>query len=435
MRWVFLVAGFAAGLAVGLVFSHRETPRAARPRAPVIERLERAPGVAPLEEARRSAPDLAARDLAAPVVVEPTGDLSEKEVEDIPGHGRIEVDFKGFDGDRRAWIARTTLTGAREDDTWTPDEPGTVAPFDAVAGVCDVWWLVGPRRVGARVRVVAGRVVRVRAVEFDTAPIPHDLAVLGVHVGATWGDSLPYFGFQIDAHDDGQRFRTNCYGCANITLRPGKVTVRVGDQLTPVTLVAGRETVLEISHGAEGDVLFDPPRAGGEARLVVRPVGGRRALTRPRYTLLDRDGFLYVKAGEYEVRRTVGRGYGGGTVLGTVRVLAGRASVFRVELPPGVLEISVELPEELARKTPHVRVSLRSVVRPRPFGATAGQVEYGIVHVDQVQGKRVALEGRHLYRVRIDGLHPGKYYVDCRGAIEIVEVVAGVTRVVLRPPR
>ena len=424
MRWVFLVAGFAAGLAVGLAFSHREVPRAARSRAPAVERLERAPGVARPEEEQRSAPDLAAPDLAGPVVVvEPTGDLSEEEALDNLGYGRIEVDFDGFEGERRAWIARTTLAGARVDDDMTPDEPGTVAAFDVVSGVCDVWWLVGPRRIGTRVRVVAGRVVRLRAAEFDTPLVPRDLAVLGIHVGATWGDSLPFFDIEIDSDDDGLHLSTDRHGCVNVTLRPGNVTIKVGDQRTPVTLVAGRETVLEISHRAEGDLLFDPPRAGGDAWLNVWPVGGPTARTKPRYTMPGRDGFLYVKAGEYEVRRRVGKGYGGGTVLGTVRIVAGRASVFRVVLPPGVLEVSVELPEELARKTRYVVVSL---------GSVAG---YGVVHVDQFRVNRVALEGRHVYRARVDGLHPGKYRLDCGTAAETVDVDAGVTKVVLRPPR
>jgi hypothetical protein len=418
MRWVFLVAGLAAGLAIGLAFSHREVPRAARPRAPVIVREERAPSDTPLEETQPPAPNP-----AAPVVVEPMGELTEAEAENNPGHGRIEVDFEGFDGEHWACIARTTLSGAREDDDATPDEPGTVARFDAVSGVCDVWWLVGPRRVGTRVRVVAGRVVRLRAAEFDTPLVPRDLAVLGIHVGATWGDSLPFFDIEIDSDDDGLHVTTNEHGCVNVTLRPGNVTVKVGDQRTPVTLVAGRETVLEISHRAEGDVLFEPPRAGGNARLNVWPVGGSTARTKPHYTMPGRDGFLYVKAGEYEVRRRNGKGYGGGTVLGTVRVVAGRASVFRVVLPPGVLEVSVELPEELARETRYVVVTL---------GSVAG---YGVVFVDQVRAKRVALEGRHVYRARIDGLRPGKYVVDFGSVKETVEVGTGATSVVLRPPR
>jgi hypothetical protein len=55
--------------------------------------------------------------------------------------------------------------------------------------------------------------------------------------------------------------------------------------------------------------------------------------------------------------------------------------------------------------------------------------------LDQVQGARVAYEGRHAHFVRIDGLHPGKYRLVCGAAIETVEVGTGVTKVVLRPPR
>jgi hypothetical protein len=430
MRWVFLVAGFAAGLAVGLAFSHRETPRAARPRAPVIVREERATSDTPPDE-----PQPSESDLAAPVVIEPTGDLSEEEAEHSPGYGRIEVDFDGFDGQRKAWVAQTTLSGSREEEDVVPDDDETVALFEVIPGVCDVWWLRGPYRVGTRVKVVAGRVVRIRAAEFDAARIPRELAVLGVHVGASWGGSLPFFQVAIEARDNGLRFRTNRHGCASVTLRPGTVTVKVGDQVTPVALVGGRETVLEVSHRTEGDVLFDPLHAGGAARIGLRPVGARRYAARPRYKGLDRDGFLYVKAGDYEVVRRVGRAYFGGTVLGTVRVLAGRASVFRVELPPGVLEIRVEVAEENARKAPYALVTIQNVVHLRPFGATAGQVGGGFAFLDQVQGARVAYEGRHAHFVRIDGLHPGKYRLVCGAAIETVEVGTGVTKVVLRPPR
>jgi hypothetical protein len=418
MRWVFLVAGFGAGLAVGLVLSRRETPRAAR--APVVAHVGRAPRAAPRAEAP---PPSAAATVAAPVVVEPTGDLSEDEAEHYPGRGWIEVDFEGFDGDHRAWIRMTALSGRREDEDARPDDPDTVVRFEPAAGVCDVWWLVGPRRVGTRVRVVEGRVVRVRAADIDSAVLPRDLAVLGVHVGATWGDSLPRMPVDVESGDESLGFCTDDHGCLNVTLRPGTATVRVGDQVTPVALEAGRETVLEVRHRAEGDVLFDPPYAGGSGRLGLRPVGARRATGRPRYKRRGRDGYLYVKAGEYEVFRTVSRGASGGTVLGTVQVLPGRASVFRVELPPGVLEVSVDLADEVARKTPYVLVSLQSVVG------------YGVRYVDQVQATRVTAGGRHHYEVRLDGLHPGRYRLVCGTAAETVEVADGVTKVVLRPPR
>jgi hypothetical protein len=175
MRWVFLVVGFGVGLVLGLALSYREAPRVLRSHVPVIKHVEHAP-----DSARREEPPTSPSDMSATPVVEPTGDLPVEDAEDLDGHGRIEVEFDGFDGEHRAWIARTTLTGARVDDDATPDHNETVATAVVMPGVCDVWWLVGPRRVGTRARVVAGRVVRIRAADFDTALLPRDLAVLGI---------------------------------------------------------------------------------------------------------------------------------------------------------------------------------------------------------------------------------------------------------------
>jgi hypothetical protein len=150
---------------------------------------------------------------------------------------------------------------------------------------------------------------------------------------------------------------------------------------------------------------------------------GQRAAKRKRYVSRGRDGFLYLKAGEYEVYRTVSRRRSGGVVLGTVRVLPGRASVFRVEIPPGALAIRVELPQERARKTSRVLVSL---------GSVGG---YGFRYVDQIPGVRKTVDERHVYDAHIDGLYPGKYRVVCGTASEIVEVGAETVAVVLLPPR
>lgn len=420
---MFLLVGFLAGLALGLVLSYREAPRSLEPRVPVVRTAEHAPDSArPREEAPASSITDDAASSPLPIL-EPTGDLPAEEAEAIAGHGRIEVDFEGFEGEREAWVARTSLDGSREDENGIVDEGQTLVSFDVIPGVCEVWWLLGPRRIGVRVRVVAGRVVRLRAADFDAPLVPRDLAVLGIRVHASWGGSLPFCDVTIEADDESGRWRIDRNGCLSRTLRPGAVRLKVGDQVTPVTLVANRETVLEVAHQGEGDVLFEPPLGGKPGHLYLLPAEGRPFVVHKHYRYAGRTGFVYVKAGDYDVFYKRGRVGAGGTRLGSVRIHPGRASVFRVELPPGVLEVFVELPAEQARRTPYVLVSLQSVVGK------------SVRFVDQVQGVRAAGEGRQVHRVRIDGLHPGTYRVICGTASETVEVGAGVTDVVLRPPR
>jgi len=271
---------------------------------------------------------------------------------------------------------------------------------------------------------VDGRWVRIRAVEFDTPILPRDMAVLGIRVGASWGGALPFFEIQVAALDEWVGFRTNEYGNVSATLRPGPVSVRVGDQVTPVVLAAGRETLLEVRHREEGDVLFEPPRAGGKGWLALRTPGKLGFPKRQRYMVRDRDGFLYLHAGLYEVVRTLSRRYGGGTVLGTVQVFAGRASVFHVELPPGVLEVRVEVTDAVLRRDQYVQVTLHSV-------GAAGR----LIYIDRVPAMPAPREGKYVRQARIDGLQPGRYRVTCGSVQETVDVGSGITRVVLRPLR
>jgi hypothetical protein len=417
MRWVFLVVGFLAGLVLGLVLSYREAPRHLPSHVPVVRHVERKPQRAARAEAPPAAPDP-----AAPVVLDPTGDLSAEDAEDIAGRGRIEVDFEGFPGERTAWVTRMTLEGLSEDEDAAPGGDETVAVFEVVPGVCDVWWLRGPHRLGTRVRAVEGRVVRIRAVDFDTTVIPRHLAALGIRVGASWGGVLPSFRVSVEAADGRLVLDTNQHGCVNATLRPGPADVKVGDQVTPVVLVAGRETVLDVTHRGEGDVLFEP-YGGAKGWLALRTPGKLGFPRRQRYMREGRDGFLYIKAGKYEVVRTLLRRYFGGSVIGTVQVCAGRASVFRVELPPGVLYIRVDVNDAVLRRDKYVQVTLHSV----------GVKDF--VFLDRVPARQAPGDGKYVRRVRVDGLQPGRFRLTCGDADETVDVGAGTTEVVLRPQR
>ncbi len=386
---LFLLAGFAAGLGVGSAFRDKPQARVNRRTVPVTPSdspTEAAPPVAPKSAAPRM-PEIREAIEAAPV----DADLTE-------GYGLIEVDFRGFRGDFVAWIAGMSMDGRRSEESVLAENGRAIA--EVAPGLYEVWWADPEtgRRLGSRVRAVAGRVLRLRATDarLRGPGAPAGLAVLSVRVLASWGGRLPDIPVYIEGNDMGGRHfirpRTGAGGVLTVTLRPGSYEVRVKHYFTRVRLEAGRETQVEVRHQGQGDLLFDPPRIFSVS--VQRRGGGVRLTRMWRGGEPERAGFLYLAAGTYDVFYDHGV-RGAGTLIGTTVVRPGQATLFRYKLPSG--GIVLLLP---ARPAPVVRLwrskELVAVLKLQARGAyvlaSASYLPAGLYHLRVDQGQNVLFD-------------------------------------------
>jgi hypothetical protein len=348
-----LVLGLAAGIAIGWFAFHEpatppraQTPQVAAP-APPESTVPREPLPLPPAEPARPAPE---RDHVAPVA--PQADLPpEAEVEE--GRGRIEIDFGDEAASRDVGFEVATLGGKR--DVWTFSAQGGLAWEDVPPGEYLPFWTPADRlgRWGARVRVEAGCVTRVRA---DDASLVFELPMsagtgwVDVEVRTAAGVALPEVEVVLEgsgsAGPEQLEGWTNREGWARLECLPGPCTVRVGGRSVPATVVAGQRVEIRARPEGEGDLLFEMP--ANSPRLAIRPPGQDVAVPsvwwagqvagRPVH------GLFFVPAGEYEVcwrlQTTL-------PPIGKARVRARQVTVF--EGPPGGIEVLLTGFEERQR--------------------------------------------------------------------------------------
>ena len=271
-----------------------------------------------------------------------------------------------------------------------------------------VWWLRGAERFGVPVTIVAGELTRVDAVAPAKPLVPDGFGVVGVRVAASWGGTMAHVGvwFVREGFRYGQT--TDQQGCASVELLPGKYRVVVGDFSRTVTIGLGEQRLLEIQHRGQGDLLFDLPSLRDTQRLALRPVGGEAVRVTERYVAPPvlvkgiQVGFVYVKAGEYDVVHLHDRDQTrGGTLLGRVSIESGRTTRFSSTLPKGGLAIHATI-----RRAGETPVATVETLRGEYIGSVRLSRRVGSAHVGYMQV-----------------LQPGPYRIRCRGVAAVAEVL------------
>lgn len=427
-RLAFLAIGLAAGIAIGYFAFHEDLPgeRARRPEVaaapPPSAATSRDPSAAPEEPAT---PEPAAeRAPVAPQAALP----ADADVEE--GLGRIEIDFGDDATGRDVGFEVTTLGGKRE--TWPFSAQEGLAWEDVPPGEYLPFWTRADRlgRWGARVRVEAGRVTRLRADDpalvFEL-PMRPGTGCVDVEVRTAGGMPLPHVEIVLQGRGSAGVEQlegwTNGDGRARFECLPGPCTVRAGGRSVPATVVAGQRVEVHVRPDGEGDLLFEMP-ADSPTFALRRPgddgwvpsvwwageVGGRLV-----------QGRFFVPAGDYEVcwrlQTTL-------PPIGKARVRPRQVTVF--EGPSGGIEVRLSGDgeqwgqvtvgaERLDGSTWRHVAEVRDVALP---GSGDDDVDDGVV-------RRIPFLPRGTYRVRAEsGVRTTEH--------ALVEVGEGWTEVRLR---
>ena len=329
---LLIVLGFAAGLAVGLLW--RESPEQVRRPVRTVTEL---PGV------RRAPPEPEEKPVEAPAAsdeVAPTG-----------GVGFLEFDGR-VDGDvREGWIGFRNMYGL--EDALEPDSSeGGLQRWRLRAGIHRLCWWHGPRddlRV-VEVRIEPGEVTRVVAaspVAPDQFPIAHGLGRIDVEVFDLENRPAPQATVEFECVGPSGETVTDEENCASdgslrLDLVPGDYTVRVGCQAQPARVVEGQTLRMTFRSRNEGEVRF----VGGRYAHIVPTFESKsptHAYAREANNKDDR--YIYVRPGLYEAKLAF-PGDLKSRVLGRVDVAPGVISEFTTDpLPTANVEVRVRAPE------------------------------------------------------------------------------------------
>jgi len=332
------VATLLAGLAIGYLAGRGTTPAPGPPRSTPVREAEPLPERAPLR-------------VAGPVrEPEPAAVMPSEDVRPLPGrdppeegHGLLVVDFTGVDVEEPTFRVPVTLLNGcmvQYEADWLAESSG-LATMELRAGTYHPSWTLPGRvgRFGRPVVIEAGRVTRLSAGDpADARELPPLDGTGRLHVRVLSAEGVPVPGLRValeadlEAFDDENEGWTDSSGGWTFDARPGAATVRVGDQLTPVTIRLGHTSVIEIRPVDVGDLQFDLPE---EIRVgfALSRIGEQRGGVRDDLHRCGRPHFWsYLAQGEYEVRWR-----GGGAVIGTAHVRAGEETRFAG--PPGRLSV------------------------------------------------------------------------------------------------
>lgn len=262
------------------------------------------------------------------------------------GRGRIEVDFRDFEGERTFRVVGRRIDGTTAQESYSAGEDG-IARAELYPGACDVLWNVpgSSSPVQVRVGVREGETIRLRARGVDPSQQPASgLGRVDVVVRALDGE--PMQGVVVDVigrgvwGEDLIDRKTDAGGAVRFEVVPGSYVVRVGAREERVEVHEGVTSGVALGHLDEGCVVIP-----GEPQdfLYLRRVGGdivegdcRRWWTRD-------GGFAFVRPGEYEVLFQA-RHQAEKRCVGRVDVQPRRATVLEWAPPSGRLNVTLDGP-------------------------------------------------------------------------------------------
>ncbi|MHC4340616.1 MAG: hypothetical protein ACYSX0_10445 [Planctomycetota bacterium] len=363
MNWkhlLFLVAGFAAGLLVGLSRSPAPETRAPGRHTATARVVPEASGEAPVSarvETEYPPTEVDEVALRAPLPIEPQGAISAG-LDVSEGYGVIEVDFTGIECDPEFSVDVRRLSGEWDEIGGCIQERGSrIASAELPPGIHAPYWrLPGWQgRWGVRVRVREGQVTRVDAASAGVFELParRGLARLDLTVRDLKGEPLSGLPLMVEgttsAGRDSVDGQTDEQGRCRLEVLPGARTIVVGARRVPVQLIEGQSAVVEIEPAGQGMILFEPPGLG--SNVWVKPLGDDVEWVDSRFFFDEggklRHGVAYLAPGEYRI--TCGTHSFIGRPLGRVSIRSGQTT--RVHLSGGYITCRVSIPDTY-RRTP-----------------------------------------------------------------------------------